>query len=120
MLTQKFKSQSSDFVYQIAFFLVVSISALLWFQGNTWGQPVDFHPDEQRYLVNIVNEPATPFWTLYGRWPIYAQRLGAWLLDRTTTDVVLARYISTLTSVVGLVLAGLAAREIAGWPAQLL
>ena len=98
--------------------LVVGIIAtgswLLWTQGAHWGQPFGFNPDEYRYLTRIVNDPSVAFWTTYGRWPIYFQRIAAGLTGTSMSDLVLARQLSALVSCAGLIAAALSSRKISG------
>jgi 4-amino-4-deoxy-L-arabinose transferase-like glycosyltransferase len=106
---------SSDIFYTIILVLIVLTSGLLWLQGSDWGHPYAFHSDELRYLTRTINDPASPVWTIYGRWPIYLVLAASGLTDIPASSITFARKLSTLISLVGLVAAALAARRLSGW-----
>ena len=81
--------------------------------GSSWGYPYDFHSDEFFYLNRVLKDPAIPFWTNYGRWPIYMLRGVSWLTSREA-NVVLARQLSAIITTLGLAATVLATRELAG------
>ncbi|MBP7686984.1 MAG: glycosyltransferase family 39 protein [Thermoflexales bacterium] len=100
--------------------LIAAASLWLWLKGTAWGQPYAFQSDEWRFLSRVVDNPAVPIWTIYGRWPIYTQRLAAALTGLPTTDLLLARTTAALISVAGLLATALATAQIAGWKAAAL
>ena len=81
--------------------------------GSSWGYPYDFHSDEFFYINRILKDPAIPFWTVYGRWPIYLLRGVSWLAGQEA-NFALARQLSAILTAWGLVATTLAARELAG------
>ena len=94
---------------KLALIIIVSACGILWLQRSQWGESYDFHSDEARFIAGTVNDPAVPFWTIYGRWPIYILRVVAWLTDTSPLSFVLARQISALVA------AALAAQRLSGW-----
>ena len=95
--------------------LIIVVSALIGWQGVTWGQPYAFHSDEWRFLSRVVTDPAVPIWTIYGRWPIFFQLAAALLAGKAPADLILARQVTLLVSLSGLIMTALAARQLAGW-----
>lgn len=108
-----------EWPFKLALALVIVASALIGWQGTYWGQPYAFHSDEWRYLSRVVTDPAVPIWTIYGRWPIYFQQIAASLTGIPLTDVILARQVTLLVSLSGLIMTALAARQLAGWKGAL-
>ena len=94
---------------------IVLATLLVWVQGAQWGHPYAFHSDEIRYLSRVVEHPSVPIWTVYGRWPIYFQRVAAWLTGRPASDLVLARVLSALVSAAALMAVARAAALLNGW-----
>ena len=82
--------------------LLVGAAAVRWLSGVDWGFPYGFHSDELRYLTRIVEDPSVAIWTIYGRWPIYFQRIASWISGRPRTDLLLARQLSVCVSIVSI------------------
>ena len=106
---------SAEWPYKLTVALIIALTATIGWQGAAWGQPYAFHSDEWRYLSRIVTDPSVPIWTIYGRWPIYFQQIAAQLAGQSPVDLVLARRVALLVSLSGLVMTGLAARQLTGW-----
>ena len=104
---------------KIMLYLIVLASGLLWLHGSNWGQPYGFHSDEFRYIIHLVKDPSTPFWTIYGRWPIYFLLATARLAGQSSSSLVFARKIGTMVSLTGLIAATLATRRLCGWTGAL-
>jgi hypothetical protein len=109
-----------EWPYKLTVVLIIALTAIIGWRGATWGQPYAFHSGEWRYLSRVAADPSAPIWTIYGRWPIYFQRIAAQLAGQSPVDLVLARQVTLLVSLSGLVMSGLAARQLAGWRGAML
>ncbi len=114
-LTGKRVRLSTHWIPPLLVATIILSTGVAWSSGVTWGLPYGFHSDEFRYLTRVAVDPSIPIWTIYGRWPIYFMRTAAFVTGLPVTDLILARSVTLLISLVGLAAVAGAAREQTGW-----
>jgi len=104
---------SKSLINPVILVVVFLISLLFGLYGSSWGYPYDFHSDESSYLTRVAPNPDIPFWTNYGRWPVYLLRSVAFLAGREA-NFVFARQLSAFIVALGVAATALTTLQIIG------